>query len=245
MIRHTARHPDTEQEISAFDTEHLREELAGFAAESCVHEKIEIRSIRTKTGGVQIWKLCLDCAQKFQSPLAKKSLDFEPELIDAESVELNYDRMHKRRRFEIIALHAEAELKTNALFAKDWGQYLKSDKWKDKRERVLKRADYICQGCGQERASEVHHVTYERRFFEMLFDLVALCQTCHSLINIEKNERLRGNPFISDGLRCHGCRWQSENNHTKWCSVYDIPAEASLMSENYCDQGRNGYEGLK
>lgn len=57
--------------------------------------------------------------------------------------------------------------------------YLLTDKWKDKRERVMERDGRLCQACRRRPATEVHHRTYEHIFNEPLFDLVAVCRTCH------------------------------------------------------------------
>jgi 5-methylcytosine-specific restriction endonuclease McrA len=37
----------------------------------------------------------------------------------------------------------------------------------------------MCEGCGDEKAQEVHHKTYKNVGDEFLFELVALCNTCH------------------------------------------------------------------
>ena len=56
-------------------------------------------------------------------------------------------------------------------------KYLESSNWKEKRKRVLDRDDNLCI-CG-ERATVVHHKTYENLGWEPLSDLVALCRNCH------------------------------------------------------------------
>ena len=64
-------------------------------------------------------------------------------------------------------------------FKKDnYHEYLKSDAWQAKRQIILKRAGYKCRQCG-DRATEIHHETYERIYNEHLSDLTALCRKCH------------------------------------------------------------------
>lgn len=67
---------------------------------------------------------------------------------------------------------------------KDWPElyadYLKSQEWADRRERVLRRAGYRCEGCQDRPANEVHHLTYDHWGNEFLFELVAMCGECHS-----------------------------------------------------------------
>lgn len=63
--------------------------------------------------------------------------------------------------------------------------YLKSDAWQIKRKAVLKAAGYRCR-CGN-RATQVHHETYERVFNERLSDLTAVCRACHQAEHSKSN----------------------------------------------------------
>ncbi len=63
--------------------------------------------------------------------------------------------------------------------SKEYQAYLYSDKWKAKRRKVLNRAKYKCKRCKKRRATQVHHLTYERIFKERLSDLQAVCGSCH------------------------------------------------------------------
>lgn len=70
-------------------------------------------------------------------------------------------------------------------------EYLESQSWLATRAKVLERAGYVCEGCRERRATEVHHPHYEDpRGEEMLFNLVALCDKCHRKIT----EREKGRP---------------------------------------------------
>jgi hypothetical protein len=40
-------------------------------------------------------------------------------------------------------------------------EYLQTNQWKTIRQKVLKRDNYLCQGCLEKPATEVHHKTYE------------------------------------------------------------------------------------
>jgi hypothetical protein len=61
--------------------------------------------------------------------------------------------------------------------------HMQSDKWKDLRRKVMNRCKGICEGCGTRPAQQVHHLHYQRLGAEMLFDLVAVCLTCHEAIH--------------------------------------------------------------
>lgn len=66
---------------------------------------------------------------------------------------------------------------------KDYSEYLLTEKWRDLRRRVLERSGGMCEGCREHSATEIHHLTYKRTGREMLFDLVALCTNCHSILH--------------------------------------------------------------
>ncbi len=63
--------------------------------------------------------------------------------------------------------------------------YLCSPDWAAKRTAVLARKHGLCEyegGCGN-RATQVHHRTYDRIGAEKLEDLLAVCSTCHRTIH--------------------------------------------------------------
>jgi 5-methylcytosine-specific restriction endonuclease McrA len=64
-----------------------------------------------------------------------------------------------------------------------YGWYLGSGFWRERREHVLKRANYICENCRRRPATVVHHMNYLRVFSELPNDLAALCRQCHSDIH--------------------------------------------------------------
>ena len=77
--------------------------------------------------------------------------------------------------------------------------YLKSDRWQKIRAIVLKRADYICERCKNNRAVQVHHAQYpdcfKRGIFierENLSHLTALCDKCHAEIHHRDNPPSKG-----------------------------------------------------
>lgn len=73
-----------------------------------------------------------------------------------------------------------------------WAQYnvyLKSEQWRKVRARVLKRAQYRCEGCDECAASQVHHLTYENMGNEFLWELRAVCNACHDRFHAQQDER--------------------------------------------------------
>ena len=80
-------------------------------------------------------------------------------------------------------------------------EYLQSAEWKDLKTRKLKKANFICDGCGETKGQmEVHHLTYERIGMELFTDLAVYCIECHKkahskVESTEWNKYLKG---ISD-----------------------------------------------
>ena len=64
--------------------------------------------------------------------------------------------------------------------------YMSSPEWAERRGRTLMLAGGTCQRCGQRRATEAHHLTYDRLGRERDGDLLAVCAPCH--------QRLHGRP---------------------------------------------------
>jgi replicative DNA helicase len=62
---------------------------------------------------------------------------------------------------------------------KRYHEYLLSPEWMALRRKVLDRCGGLCEGCREERVTQVHHLTYAHVRNELLFELVGLCDACH------------------------------------------------------------------
>jgi len=67
----------------------------------------------------------------------------------------------------------------------DYSEYLQTDHWRKMRTLALLRDDWECQVC-KAPATEVHHITYNHRGHEYLWELVSLCRSCHQDQHPEK-----------------------------------------------------------
>lgn len=76
--------------------------------------------------------------------------------------------------------------------------YLRSERWKDKKEMRLRVDGYRCVMCGctsRQCTLQTHHITYKNLGHEdVLNDLVTLCDSCHKKIHNYYN-RERGQSF--------------------------------------------------
>src|SRR6266705_1325464 len=64
-------------------------------------------------------------------------------------------------------------------FAEARGRYAASREWQVLRRAVFTRAGGTCERCAKNPATQVHHMTYTRRFHERVSDLLAVCRPCH------------------------------------------------------------------
>ena len=58
-----------------------------------------------------------------------------------------------------------------------------SHAWMTLRDRVKKRADFICEGCLGQRATQVHHLTYRLGLLPPAWELRAVCDECHQRLH--------------------------------------------------------------
>lgn len=88
---------------------------------------------------------------------------------------------YKRRRKKAPLRKSKDERK------QEYGAYLQSDRWKEKRDRIIKKAGGKCRFCGKP-ATAVHHETYKRRGREKDVDLTAVCDHCHAMLHRKYGE---------------------------------------------------------
>lgn len=149
----------------------------------CAHASTDIRRLVVAGGAVQLVRQCLDCGWRVGGAISRAKVaeelggralvDFDHEL----EVQANA-RRQAQRDAEWDAKRAE------------YRQYLQTDEWARLRRAVLIRARGVCEGCGDARPSDVHHLTYRHIYNEFLFELVALCRDCH--------ERWHADSFMGD-----------------------------------------------
>jgi len=104
----------------------------------------------------------------------------------------------------------------------NYQKYIQSDKWKEKRERVIKERK-CCEQCGSTENLQVHHLTYKRLGNEDDRDLMLLCQNCHQHIHTDKNAI----PYINiiDGT----LELFSNKNYIKRFYDKSLPEEFTFM----------------
>ena len=155
---------------------------AAHAAVDCTTHTIQVRRRVIRGGQVTWWEQCSVCGAKFrqlkssETPAGTRS---NPVDYDEEANAAYHSRINAAVQgyYEATKEHELAERR------RIYRDYLLSPEWAKRREKVLRRANGICEGCGEARATQVHHKTYDHIYNEPLFDLVAICKACHESIH--------------------------------------------------------------
>lgn len=78
---------------------------------------------------------------------------------------------------------------TSANYSEKYVEYLKSEKWRLKRQQVLQKHQW-CEKCLSARMLQVHHLHYRSIFNEDIDkDLIVLCMHCHEKLHKDFNTR--------------------------------------------------------
>jgi 5-methylcytosine-specific restriction endonuclease McrA len=146
----------------------------------CQHKKTAVRW-RIRSNQTGYWaEQCLTCGRQMR--VLRKDA---PEVQGQEQVPFDFalEEAYGRLRQDFYDQKREEEnQKREEARLAWWAQYnayLESPAWKSRRKRVLERDDHICQACLLRTATQVHHLTYAHVFREPLFDLIAVCESCH------------------------------------------------------------------
>ena len=158
--------------------------------ESLYHEccdNQEVIFVRVEQGnGIVQRKACINCKIIF-GPNVKKDKDFNSyPLVTKEKLKLlreNDDKNREEFNSFILTKHRQHEEQKKDTWNRNYARYLATSDWQIKRQQVLKRDNYICQGCLTNKATEVHHLTYDNVTDELLFQLVSVCRSCHDKIH--------------------------------------------------------------
>lgn len=217
------------------------EEMERYRLRVCEHPRTEFREKTISGGGIQCKLQCLICGAPVGNSAKKR--DGLPKWND--SLQPVYEASRAAERNEIqrryIRLHNVETMELNEK-SKDWqaeySAYRRTPAWQEKRARVLKRANGVCEGCLDARATVVHHTTYAHMGDELLYQLVALCQTCHEKAHPEHHESF----YDVDYVPCAQCRW-GDGGVT--CGRFSIPAYEALQAGGECGPGASAFEGLK
>ena len=142
-----------------------------------------------------------------------------------------------RAKWNAAAKYLELRDRGQLKFQREYNDYLLSPEWKRRRKLVIERCSGLCEGCMERRAQEVHHFTYKNFGNEFLFELVALCEPCHSRSHSHSDND------GADSRPCRGCRFQSED--AEICPIFEVSETLALSDPRYCGPKLQGFKALK
>jgi hypothetical protein len=93
--------------------------------------------------------------------------------------------VHKAHRKGVALVSSGGEVD-----AVRYREYLRSDRWRGKREKRKQMDGHKCVRCSSTEQLQVHHISYSRLGWEPMSDLRTLCRACHE--EITGLERLLG-----------------------------------------------------
>ncbi len=155
----------------------------------------EYRYHYSEGGVLQLFSQCTTCGKKrdkggslkhstidnFRDNVIRGEINkFDTELFD--KYYASYERYNNYQQFIFYKerkISADKREEDRTKWFKEHNEYLQTDKWKQIRLKVLKRDDFLCQGCLESPATEVHHLTYGHWKNELMFELLSVCYDCH------------------------------------------------------------------
>ena len=149
----------------------------------CAHEGCTVLTKFVAANGAESFReQCRRCGEVVAAP-RKADLSPRQKMVAVPFDEALRKSWWDRRAQRQAALYAALQSDRDRQWREAYDSYLHSAEWRALRAKILKRSGGMCEGCGERRAVQVHHLTYERLGREMLFDLVAVCLRCHESIH--------------------------------------------------------------
>lgn len=157
----------------------------------CEHPKVEVRW-RLRRDNTGCWvRQCLVCGGQAGTQLSAKAPEVQgrEKILFDDTLRDRYERARRQYWDRKREAQEEEREKENQEWWRNYSAYLRTPQWRARRVLVMKRAGGICEGCREERATQVHHLTYAHVTNEFLFELVAVCDECHERLHEGKAER--------------------------------------------------------
>ena len=229
---------DTGKEFPLYPTEEWKADQEQFASEACAHEVVESRRAKYANGSLHVIRQCQRCGAnlgtipKNQAP--QGVADADP------TMRQRYEVERECQRQEINQKHVRIQRNNGNLFRLRHQEYLSTTAWKTRRDKVLQRADSICEGCMDAKATVVHHLSYDHWGDELLYELVALCVSCHDRCHPEiALEQFKREP------PCYGCRCIDWDGASMRCEKFNEPTLKALSIGGKCGPRATALEPLR
>lgn len=166
-----------------------RDELAEiYQKYECNHEDTAIRAQTIASGGIHYVYQCQRCGQRTSYAIAKsKAISLNNGQHPPPFDNLLKEEWQNARQSEIDEYNNRSKAKKSSWW-QAYNDYLNSPEWAHNRKKVIRRANGVCEGCLENPATEVHHLSYQHVGYEFMFELIALCNTCHERIHASSED---------------------------------------------------------
>jgi hypothetical protein len=157
----------------------------------CGNPDIHFVVFTNAIGAISLRKQCFNCGDSDGRNFPQRTLPtldgvpkYNKDSHDA------YNKRISRIYNEWVEKYNQRSKKENhSAFISQADEYYKSREWYEKREKVLNRDHHICQACLENKATQVHHLSYEHFKNEPLFDLISVCGMCHDKLTQMSREK--------------------------------------------------------
>lgn len=150
--------------------------------EICSHSETKIVWTSVGSSGYairerQLRRQCQSCGCLLKNAVAHALAKANTPDVDIEHLKVFLESTQGRT--QIIYDRQTVQAKWKAEMKEKYADYLDSSEWRERHRLVMLRAGGICEGCRTRQASQVHHLTYDNIGEEFLWQLVAVCRSCH------------------------------------------------------------------
>ena len=232
---------ETGQSFTLDMTRELRSDLDQHWAADCKHSETKISRVTLANHSFQIRQVCQLCGGRVG--LAVKKSEAPANCPDDDgSKEREFLSAREAALHEIYQRHIQKQKAAGTGYQEKYAIHLRSETWASKRALVLKRSGGMCEGCLQESANQIHHLTYQHVFNELLFELVALCDSCHDIAHTYEAVT---EPEHQD-LPCNSCRmgsWSESGGSA--CSKFGTSTGRALAKSGPCGPDAKQIEPLR
>lgn len=183
-------HSKLKESLGGFTPQNRAEACAAVqdfcAGEDCDHD-LELTYHLASNGAKMYVMQCSRCWARVGQWVSQKALTADQMTVAPRAV-TSEDRWAAIEGIKLTML-SRINAEANSALTSNYHEYLVTPEWGSIRARVLKRDNNICQGCLEQPATQVHHLSYEHQGHEFAFELVGVCRDCHELLHPEKVQR--------------------------------------------------------
>jgi 5-methylcytosine-specific restriction endonuclease McrA len=152
--------------------------------EDCTHIN-SVLTVKIISNGSRSYRYqCIKCGEALATVSASRL-----SLQDRSRVPVYDDELKKEYWKNVRRRRIQFQEERNQQWWARYEVYIRSPKWRAKRNLVLARDKFQCQGCLSAPATQVHHLTYAHAFDELIFELISLCDDCHEQAHAKEDDQ--------------------------------------------------------